>query len=396
MILLGEYLTRNTGASPSVVVESSLSQILQTGEEVLPKYFLSAKACLGILRRAEGRGKELPAMLEAALREQAGLQAHPKIGHTLLSKAQLSMREDVDNLVMEPTKEVWAFIGKNSAKTRSAGETRNVSPTLDTGSNIQIAYREPNLIVFDNQGGDNISDSIAPTLRAGSHGSLPTVCRMQAFGQYTVDGTVATLKKGGYKNDMDVVVEAVAIENHPADSRLKLSEDGMVQTLTRRMGTGGGNTPMVPEPSAASEVIAFQPGNLRRDFGADPSDKVFPTLKCDTGDQAIHVAYAIRTAQTGANGCGIAEEVAHTLDLASGQAVAVDCRNLNESENSGTLQAKTNGGQSLNYINPVRVGYRVRRLTEIECERLQGMPDGWTAGISSSARYSAIGDSLAC
>lgn len=35
------------------------------------------------------------------------------------------------------------------------------------------------------------------------------------------------------------------LENHPNDSRLKVSEDGIFQTLSSRMGTGGGNTPMV-------------------------------------------------------------------------------------------------------------------------------------------------------
>lgn len=35
------------------------------------------------------------------------------------------------------------------------------------------------------------------------------------------------------------------LENHPADSRVKISEDGNVQTLSSRMGTGGGNVPMV-------------------------------------------------------------------------------------------------------------------------------------------------------
>lgn len=43
------------------------------------------------------------------------------------------------------------------------------------------------------------------------------------------------------------------------------------------------------------------------------------------------------------------------------------------SNNSGL-----NGGHSLNYQNPVRIGYTVRRLTPLECERLQGYPDGWT------------------
>lgn len=77
---------------------------------------------------------------------------------------------------------------------------------------------------------------------------------------------------------------------------------------------------------------------------------------------------------------------------------AVDCRNLTETiQKSGTLQSKSSGGYSLNYINPVRNGYIVRRLTPLECERLQGYPDGWTdiPGASDSARYKALGNSIA-
>ena len=37
------------------------------------------------------------------------------------------------------------------------------------------------------------------------------------------------------------------LENHPADSRVTISKDNIVQTLSGRMGTGGGNTPMVME-----------------------------------------------------------------------------------------------------------------------------------------------------
>lgn len=43
-----------------------------------PKYSLSAKACLGIVRRAEHRGKELPPLLKAALLNQAGLHSASK------------------------------------------------------------------------------------------------------------------------------------------------------------------------------------------------------------------------------------------------------------------------------------------------------------------------------
>jgi DNA (cytosine-5)-methyltransferase 1 len=59
-------------------------------------------------------------------------------------------------------------------------------------------------------------------------------------------------------------------------------------------------------------------------------------------------AVAVRTAQTGANGHGVADDVAHTLDSSASQAVGIIPTSL------------------------------VRRLTPLECERLQGFPDGWT------------------
>ena len=55
---LGVSWTLSTGVSPSVAKESSLSQILQDNPP--RKYYLSRTACLGILRRADARGKELP------------------------------------------------------------------------------------------------------------------------------------------------------------------------------------------------------------------------------------------------------------------------------------------------------------------------------------------------
>jgi hypothetical protein len=61
-----EFLTLSTLEFPSGAVACSLSDILETG--ALPRrYYLSAKACAGILRRAEKRGKELPPALRRAL-----------------------------------------------------------------------------------------------------------------------------------------------------------------------------------------------------------------------------------------------------------------------------------------------------------------------------------------
>lgn len=69
-VLPGESMTLNTGESPSVVRESTLSQILQLNAP--EKYSLSPTACAGIIRRAEKRGKELPSMLREALMEVIG------------------------------------------------------------------------------------------------------------------------------------------------------------------------------------------------------------------------------------------------------------------------------------------------------------------------------------
>lgn len=67
----GGCATLNIGECPNVVKESTLWQILQT--DAPEKYFLSAKACSGILRRAERRGKALPTILREALEEAVAL-----------------------------------------------------------------------------------------------------------------------------------------------------------------------------------------------------------------------------------------------------------------------------------------------------------------------------------
>jgi len=70
MACAGGYLTLSTLEWPSDAAVCSLSAILET--DALHKYFLSAKAARGILRRAEKRGKELPEMLRLALQQLAG------------------------------------------------------------------------------------------------------------------------------------------------------------------------------------------------------------------------------------------------------------------------------------------------------------------------------------
>ena len=66
--LHGEYMTRSFGEYPREENASHLSQILEDSAQ--PKYCLSARACTGILNRAEKRGKELPEILKTALENQ--------------------------------------------------------------------------------------------------------------------------------------------------------------------------------------------------------------------------------------------------------------------------------------------------------------------------------------
>ena len=146
-----------------------------------------------------------------------------------------------------------------------------------------------------------------------------------------------------------------------------------------------------------------------------------------------------RADTAGCNGKGWTEDVSYTLNtigrhavcIGNGQAnqlrqsdkagtltcahdqqavlsAAVDCRNgIENAKVNGTLQAKSNGGYSCNMQNVVRQRYCIRRLTPLECERLQGFPDGWTdigewvdskgkkRQTTDSARYKALGNSIA-
>lgn len=91
-----------------------------------------------------------------------------------------------------------------------------------------------------------MTEEVTATLRAEAH---HPPCVMEAAGFCTEHS--ANARSIGYEEERSptlragVVPAAIALENHPADSRVKISEDGKVQTLTSRCGTGGGNVPMV-------------------------------------------------------------------------------------------------------------------------------------------------------
>jgi DNA (cytosine-5)-methyltransferase 1 len=98
-------------------------------------------------------------------------------------------------------------------------------------------------------------------------------------------------------------------------------------------------------------------------------------------------------------------EVAHTLTSPGRRQeddhnlVAVDLRNLTRSSGAGVgAYSETGKSYPVNASQLHTPGVAdtvVRRLTELECERLQGYPDGWTDGQSGSARYRQLGNSVA-
>ena len=103
-------------------------------------------------------------------------------------------------------------------------------------------------ICLNDQGGErmDVTEEVTATLRAEAH---HPPCVLEAAGFCTEHS--ANARSIGYEEERSptlragVVPAAIALENHPADSRVKISEDGKVQTLTSRCGTGGGNVPMV-------------------------------------------------------------------------------------------------------------------------------------------------------
>ena len=131
------------------------------------------------------------------------------------------------------------YDGYNGSLTEEVSSTLGVNCGMSTGRNG---------IVLNDQGGNrmDITEEVTSTLRAEAH---HPPCVMESAGFCTEHS--AKSRTIGYEEECSptlragVVPAAVALENHPTDSRVKLSEDGNVQTLTSRMGTGGNNVPLV-------------------------------------------------------------------------------------------------------------------------------------------------------
>ena len=223
------------------------------------------------------------------------------------------------------------------------------------------------------------------------------------------------------------------LENHPADSRLQISENGKVQTLTSRCGTGGGNVPLLMDTpktlkircgkagggkgsliqenksatlSCNNDQTVFQPKaygissfSSNAMLSGNPHSGIYETdtaRTLDTSDQspaknqggiAVLESYALqgsmigRSDQNGPQGGGVNKEVAFTLNATDHHAVyAASTGNFSSAfrETTPTLLARDHKDPSI-----VSSGYAVRRLTPQECARLQGFPDQWCSDLAS-------------
>ena len=147
-------------------------------------------------------------------------------------------------------------------------------------------------ICLNDQGGQrmDVTDDVTCTLRAEAHhppcvlesAGFCTEHSAQARGLGYGEETSPTLRAG-------TVPAALALENHPADSRVKLSEDGKVQTLTSRMGTGGGNVPMVMD-AETPKTLKIRSGCEGGGKGAIIQDDKSATLSCNN-DQTVFVPF---------------------------------------------------------------------------------------------------------
>ena len=341
--LHGGCWLRNTGPSPRDAIESFLSQILQVHPP--KKYYLTTAACLGILRRAEERGKPLPKALDTALRIQAGLiglqngreKKNPDDEPVAFAQNQRDEVRDLHDLAgalgAQPGMKQQTFIASFSA---GAGATAGT-----------IGYAE----------------EVAPTLKGSPSGNcMPSVMCLHDQGGQQMDvcenmtGTLRASEKG---------YQPLVYENHGVDARIRESSE-ISPTVTARFGTGGGNTPLVQEPNEVYCIV----GNI-----------------------------IDRQPENGGNGCGYQQDLAYTITTCDRHAVYARQR-VDEFRNddiASTQSARQAKDATDLVVEPDRqYAQLIRRLTPWECELLQGFPLDWTdiPSASDSARYRALGNSV--
>ena len=173
---------------------------------------------------------------------------------------------------------------------------------------------------------------------------------MSLGNQVAFSGDFFVLDKMGGENDVTDIYDM----SHLNDV-IRTVKGGKVNALAARMGTGGDNVQLVHTYCISGNTVGREPKN-------------------------------------GGNGIGVQEDLGYTLDTVDRHAVCIGNGQTNQPEPSEVTGALN----CMHEQQSVMQGYgRIRRLTPLECERLQGLPDGYTKGGSDAARYKAIGNGMA-
>jgi DNA (cytosine-5)-methyltransferase 1 len=202
----------------------------------------------------------------------------------------------------------------------------------------------------------------------------------------------------------------ICYENHPSDSRVKEMGD-VCQTVTSTWGSGGGNIPFVQ-----NVAYGFEPGIAKRE--GNPSrftEEMSPTLRANMGDNQVATAHAFKMRggkEGGGKGYLGSDELAFTLSTLQDQQIAYSFDSLasnsmkSKNPNSGCRKVDKSKTIDTTYPCPsknqggigIMQDMAIRRLTPVECERLQGFPDNYTnikENCPDGPRYKAMGNSMA-
>ena len=238
--LLGEYTMHSFGECPNEERESLLSQILEVNPQ--QKYCLSAKACQGILRRAENRGKELPPQLKEALTKQSVSKNEPDVMGG--GKGILIQHERTGALSTLNNQSVLCGFDAHNIL-----ETGNQCQTLTSGRND--THSIPTIC--------EVTPEIAATLDASYYKG----CGERQGVERTVvcigNGQTAQLNCSNIARSLDCMHDQQAIlYNHPMmmenrepiliesnQNHATIQSNGISTALPASMGMGGGYIPMI-------------------------------------------------------------------------------------------------------------------------------------------------------
>lgn len=207
-----------------------MSQILQADPPT--KYYLTPKACLGILRRASERGKELPKKLARALKIQAGLM-RPDGQPTGLDAYHINQRDEGIDLG-ETAGAPVAFAANQRDEVRDLGDKAGALGA-QPGMKQQTFVASFSAGAGATAGGIGYSEEVTPTLKGSAGGnSMPTVLCINDQGGQVMElsedmtGTLRAQEHGH---------QPLVFENHGIDARYDQIGD-VVPTMSARYGTG--------------------------------------------------------------------------------------------------------------------------------------------------------------